>query len=309
VRTVLLTGAAGFVGGHVLHEAARQGVALTLLSHSRPVRVTDAGHRVVRADLTDPDSLSGVCEGVDVVLHCASYIGAALDSNASVNAGGTRNLVAEARRCGVSRIVYVSTASVYGRGTFWEATPGQLVRNPSSPTSRSRAMAEDAVLEAGGIVLRPHLVHGQGDMWVVPGLASLLRALQGTVEGWASRLSLISARDLGRLVVGTGLAPAADLRSTTYHAAHPVPVDAATLLRAVAECASLPWPEQDLSVSSARTHLAAEGRLSHALDMLRTDHWFDGAPLWRDLRLAPGPGFGADFAESAGWYRRTLLAT
>ncbi|WP_336113236.1 NAD-dependent epimerase/dehydratase family protein [Streptomyces sp. PTD9-10] len=308
MRTVLITGAAGFVGGHVVQEAARQGVALTLLSHSRPVLAAGTGHRIVPADLTDPGSLRGVCEGVDVVLHCASYIGAAPDSNESVNARGTRNLVAEARRSGVSRIVYVSTASVYGRGTFRDAAPGQLVRNPGSPTSMSRAVAEDAVLEAGGTVLRPHLVHGPGDMWVVPALAGLLRALPGSVEGWTSQISLVSARDLARLVVGAGLAPAADLKSLTYHATHPVPVRAATLLRAVAACASLPWPRQDLSVSRARTHLAADTRTSNALDMLRTDHWFDGAPLWHELRLTPGPDFETDFAESAGWYRRSLLA-
>lgn len=307
MRTVLITGAAGFIGGHVVHEAARQGASLSLLSHSRPVLAAGTGHRIVPADLTDPGSLRGACEGVDVVLHCASYIGSAPDGNESVNARGTRNLVAEARRSGVSRVVYVSTASVYGRGTFRDATPGQLVRNPGSPTSASRAAAEDAVLEAGGIVLRPHLVHGPGDVWVVPGIARLLGALPGTVEGWTSRISRVSVRDLARLVVGAGLAPAADLKATTYHATHPVPVSAATLLRAVAECASLAWPQQDLSVSRARTYLAADGRSSHALDMLRTDHWFDGVPLWRDLGLTPGPEFGADFAESAGWYREALL--
>ncbi|GGS57930.1 NAD-dependent epimerase/dehydratase family protein [Streptomyces cinerochromogenes] len=306
--TVLITGAAGFVGGHVVHEAARRGAALALLSHSRPVAAAGRGHRIVPADLTDPGSLRGVCEGVDVVLHCASYIGSEPGGNEAVNARGTRNLVAEARRSGVSRIVYVSTASVYGRGTFRDAAPGQLLRSPGSPTSASRVAAEDAVLGAGGVVLRPHLVHGPGDRWVVPGIARLLRALPGTVEGWTARVSLVSARDLARLVVGAGLAPAAGLTSTAYHATHPEPVRARTLLRAVAACASLPWPRRDLSVSQARAHLAADDRSLHALDLLRTDHWFDGVPLWRDLRLAPGPGFGAGFAESADWYRRTLLA-
>ncbi|MFH9658243.1 NAD-dependent epimerase/dehydratase family protein [Streptomyces sp. NPDC017248] len=307
MRTVLITGAAGFVGGHVAHEAARQGAALTLLSHSRPV-AAGSGQRLLPADLTDPASLRGVCEGVDVVLHCASYIGAEPGGNEAVNARGTRNLVAEARRCGVPRIVYVSTASVYGRGTFRGAAPGQLVRNPSSPTSVSRARAEDAVLEAGGIVLRPHLVHGPGDRWVVPGIVRLLRALPGTVEGWTARVSLVSAPDLARLVVGTGLAPEPALTARTYHAAHPVPVGAATLLRAVAACAGLPWPRGELTVAEARARLAGNARLAHALDMLRTDHWFDGGPLWRDLRLSPAADFETGFAESARWYRRTLVA-
>ncbi|MEV6739402.1 NAD-dependent epimerase/dehydratase family protein [Streptomyces sp. NPDC051104] len=307
MRTVLITGAAGFLGGHVAQEAGRRGMALTLMSHRRPVHAAGPGRRVVPADLTDPDSLRGVCEGVDVLLHCASYIGTAPEANESVNARGTRNLLAEAHRAGVPRIVYVSTASVYGRGTFRGAGPGQLVRNPGSPTSLSRAAAEDAVLEAGGVVLRPHLVYGPGDTWVVPGMVRLLRALPGTVEGWSARMSVISVRDLARLVVGSGLASAADLTSITYHAAHPVPVTSETLLRAAAVCASLTWPQRRLSVTEARELLAADSQSSRALDMLRTDHWFDGMPLWRDLRLVPGPEFAADFPESAQWYRRSLL--
>jgi nucleoside-diphosphate-sugar epimerase len=308
MHTVLISGAAGFIGSHVADEAARRGMALSLLSHHRPVPATGSAHRIVPADLTDPASLRGVLEGVNILLHCASYVGSSPEANDAVNARGTRNLVAEARRCGVSRIVYMSTASVYGRGVFRHAGPEELVRNPVSPTSLSRAAAEDAVLEAGGVVLRPHLVHGRGDRWAVPGLVRLLRALPGTVEGWAARTSLISVRELARLMVGAGLAPAADLSFTTYHATHPVPETTGTLLRAVADCASLPWPERDLPVSRARALLATDPRSAHALDMLSTDRWFDGTPLWHDLRLAPGPGFGTDFAEAADWYRRTPVA-
>ncbi|UFQ16204.1 MULTISPECIES: NAD-dependent epimerase/dehydratase family protein [Streptomyces] len=305
--TVLITGPAGLVGRHVLQEATSRGVRLTLMSHRRPVTPPGPGHRTVTADLAAPASLRGICEGVDVLLHCASYIGKDPDANEAVNDRGTRALVDEARRAGVSRIVYVSTASVYGRGTFRDADPGRLVRNPGSPTSRTRAAAEDAVLDAGGIILRPHLVYGPGDTWVVPGLLRLLRALPGTVEGWSARMSVVSVRDLARLVVGAGLAPAADLTAAVYHAAHPTPEPASTLLRTVAACFSLPWPEQDMSVAAARAHLAADGRSAHGLDMLTTDHWFDGAPLWRDLRLTPGPDFGNGFPESAEWYRGALL--
>ena len=303
--TLLITGAAGFIGSRVVHEAGLRGVDLALMSHRRPVAASDPGagsdpgtgpaHRVVRADLADPRSLRGVCEGVDVLLHCATQIGGTPEANESVNAGGTRSLIEEARRAGVSRVVYVSTSSVYGRGTFRDANPARLARNPGSPTSATRAAAEDAVLAADGIVLRPHLVHGPGDAWLVPELTRLLRALPGTVEDWTARMSVVSVRDLARLVVGAALAPAADLTSSTYHATHPVPVTAGTLLRAVARNARLTWPERDLSVRCARELLAADRRLSHALDMLRTDHWFDGVPLWRDLGLAPGPGFATEF--------------
>ncbi|WP_042389141.1 NAD-dependent epimerase/dehydratase family protein [Streptacidiphilus melanogenes] len=306
MTTVLITGAAGFLGRHVVEEAARQGAALRLMSHRRPAVVTGPACAVVCADLRDPDSLRGVCEGIDVVLHCASYIGGSAQNNESVNAQGTRNLVAEARRAGVSRIVYVSTASVYGRGAFCGATPAELTRNPASPTSASRAAAEDAVLADGGLVLRPHLVYGAGDAWVVPGVSRLLRALPGTVDGWSACLSLVSVQELARLAVAAGLAPAIRLTTTTYHASHPAPVTAATLLRAVADLSELTWPPYEMTVDQACGMLADDPGSRHALDMLRTDHWFDSAPLWRDLRLTPGPGFESAFAQAAPWYRSAL---
>ncbi|MCX4545915.1 NAD-dependent epimerase/dehydratase family protein [Streptomyces sp. NBC_01565] len=339
MTTIMITGAAGFIGGHVTREAGRRGgLALRLMSHRRPLpgaattapattapattataspadaspadttpAVDGPAVRTVRADLSDPASLRGTCDGVDVLLHCASQIGGTPEANETVNARGTAALVAEARRAGVSRVVYLSTASVYGRGTFRAARAEDLVRNPGSPTSRSRADAEDAVLAAGGVVLRPHLVLGAGDTWVVPGLARILKALPGSVDGWAARTSAITAHDLARLLLGAGLAPAGDLTAAVYHAAHPVPVTVANLLEAVAEVAGVRPPDADFTAARARELLAAQGIPPQGLDMLTSDHWFDAAPLWRDLRAAPGPDFENAFKELAEGYRRTLL--
>lgn len=304
MTTVLITGASGFVGGHVVREAARRGAALVLMRHRADVGA-DAeapGARTVTADLARPTSLRGVCDGVDVLLHCASRIGGTPEANQAVNADGTRALLAEAARAGVRATVYLSTASVYGPGAFRDADPRLRRRDARSPTSRTRAAAEDAVLGAGGTVLRPYLVYGAGDRWVVPGLGRLLRALPATVEGWRSRISVVSATDLARLLVAAALAPAGALTHSVYHAAHPAPVEAAALLRTVATCLALPWPRRDLPLARAQELLADDGPARHALAMLSADHWLDALPLWRETGLAPGPGFLTDFpATPAHW--------
>lgn len=317
MTTIMITGAAGFVGRHVTREAERQGIGLRLMSHRSPLLVpagaaaaaapaVSAGRpgapAVVRADLADPASLRGACDGVDVLVHCAAQIGGTAERCEAVNARGTAALVEEARRAGVSRIVHLSTASVYGRGTFRGQRPEDLARRPGSPTSASRAAAEDAVLAEGGTVLRPHLVYGEGDSWVVPGLARLLRALPGTVEGWSARTSVIAVPDLARALVAAALAPAGNLTASVYHAAHPRPVVWNALLRAVAGCAALPWPRRDLTARQARALLAEHGRPGRELDMLTTDHWFDSTPLWSDLGCDPGPGFPGHAADFAQWY-------
>ncbi|MET9520724.1 NAD-dependent epimerase/dehydratase family protein [Streptomyces sp. NPDC002994] len=304
--TLLITGATGFVGTHVTREAKLRQTGLRLMSHRRPPSCPDL--RAIPADLADPASLRGVCDGVDILIHCASQIGGTAEANEAVNARGTAALVAEARRAGVSRIVHLSTASVYGRGTFRGSRAEELTRNPRSPTSLTRAAAEDAVLCAGGIVLRPHLVYGEGDAWMVPGLARILRALPGSVGGWRSRTSVIGVPDLARLLVATALAPAADLTASVYHAAHPEPVTVDALLRAVAACTSTPWPERELTADQARAVLKENGQSASALDMLTTDHFFDSAPIWSDLCSDPGERFDVDFPNVAPWYRKALQA-
>ncbi|MEV4339872.1 NAD-dependent epimerase/dehydratase family protein [Streptomyces sp. NPDC049590] len=304
--TILITGAAGFVGGHVTREARRHRARLRLVRHRRDPH--EPAGEVVHADLADPGSLRGICDGADVLIHCAAQIGGDPGTNEAVNARGTAALVAEARRAGVRRVVQLSTASVYGRGTFRGSRPENLVRRPASPTSRTRAAAEDAVLEAGGIVLRPHLVYGAGDKWVGPGLARILRALPGTVDGWPARTSVIAVTDLARLLVGAALAPARALGASVYHAAHPEPVAVSTLLRTVAECASLAWPHGRLGAERARAILAERGQPPSALDMLTTDHVFDGTPLWTDLRQSPATPFPAGFHQARAWYHEVLRA-
>ncbi|MDX2915285.1 NAD-dependent epimerase/dehydratase family protein [Streptomyces griseiscabiei] len=308
--TVMITGAAGFTGRRAAAEAARRGAALTLMSHHRTLERPGPGPmRSVRADLADPDSLRGVCEGVDVLLHCASLIGGTPQDSHTVNARGTAALVAEAQRSGVSRIVYLSTASVYGRGVFRGALPADLERRPRSATSRTRALAEDAVLAAGGFVLRPYLVYGPGDAWVVPGLVRLLHALAGGTSGWDARLSVISVTELAGLLVGVGLAPRERLSASLYHAALPAPVEASQLLGAVAAAAGVA-PAPETTPAAARLRLRGDREAANALEMVATDHWFDSTPVWADLgHTVPGTPADVHLPRLREWYARRAAAS
>ncbi|GID94061.1 hypothetical protein Adi01nite_34730 [Amorphoplanes digitatis] len=262
------------------------------------------GAELVRADLAVADSLRGSCAGVDVVLHCASRIGGDEAGSAAVNDLGTRNLVDEATRGGVRRFVYVSTAAVYGRGPFTALRPDGAPLAPASATSRSRAAAERHVLAAGGVVLRPHLVYGRGDKWVIPGLVMLLRRLSAGLSRCRARHSLIDARSLGRLAVAAALAPRA---AGVYHVNHPDPVGVAELLSTVDAGLRLGL-DRRASVPAARAMLAASEPARRHLEMLAVDHWFADDRVWADLGCGPGAGFATTFRRHAAWYRRQLAA-
>lgn len=313
---IALSGGSGFVGGATLRALVALGLAnrTRLLVHDRsPVVSFDgaAGTSVRTAverrwiDVGDPTTLAGACTGMDILLHCASSLGAGPEHSRRIDQLGTEHLVQEARRAGVGRLVYVSTCAVYGPGTYRNAAASTLPIAPGSRTSSARAAAEQSVLQAGGIVLRPHLTVGPGDRWVIPAIHRLRTALGGWVQdARQAHQSVIGVDDLGRLVVGLGTARAGGLSRRIYHAAAE-PVTSGDLFDAVDHL----MPPPAIASGPPLTRVAAERRLStqglpsHDLHILCSENWFAGEDAWADTGLRPTLGFRAAVHEAELWYR------
>lgn len=265
---------------------------------------TPADDRIhtVSGDLQDPTSLRALCEGIDAVIHCASAVSGDAQTLHTVNDQGTHALVDAALRQGVRRVVYVSTASVYGRGPFREAEAHTLPVRPGSPTSHTRAAAEQHVLRAGGTVLRPHLVYGTGDRWVIPGLAGLLRYLRAGVD-CPSVHSAVDAAALASAAVAAALTDV-DVAGV-HHANHPVPIQASALMDLVREHLDLSAAGK-LDAEQARARAAGAPQALHHLDMLLVDHWFASSDIWRLLDRDPGPSPTEGLPAHLPWYRELL---
>lgn len=214
-RTLGLTGATGFIGSHVLKAALVAGWSVRALVRSAQPQIE--GVAWVPADLRNPTDLSGAFTGLDAVLHCASAIGGDRPLLEAVNVGGTAAVVMEAAQQGIKRLGILSTAAVYRREQCIQAREGELAEEPGSRTSETRLRAENIVREAGGFAVRPHLVTGPGDRWVIPTGARVVRHL-----GWprdASLQSFVDVRDLAGLMVL--LLEADSAPGATFHASHP----------------------------------------------------------------------------------------
>lgn len=308
---ILVTGATGFVGTAVMREFVTRNAGprvRVLVRRPVPVWMTEAGVTAWRGDLTDDGSLDGLCAGVTTVVHLASQVGGDPAVCASVNSGGTANLLGEARRAGTTRVLYLSTCAVYRDGVHRGAVESALATDPSSATSRSRLAGERLVRAAGGIVLRPHLVHGAGDRHVVPALAWLLRAVPAWAAGGSARTSLVAVTDLAAVIAALAMAPAVGRPGDVFHVADPRPVRVRRLVTLVGGLLGLPVPTEDLPLDEhrARTRAALPSLSDHQYSLFTQDHWYESSRIWALAGVSPGPGFGPRIEEAADWYRELL---
>jgi uronate dehydrogenase len=139
VRDVLLTGAAGRLGS-VLRRGLRDRVRKLLLTDLRP---GDAGDEVILGDLADLDFALSVVRGVDAVVHTAGIPDEApFEALLDANIRATYHVFEAARRNGVPRVVFASSAHVVG---FYPPDATVDHRSPLRPDTRygaSKAFGE-----------------------------------------------------------------------------------------------------------------------------------------------------------------------
>ncbi|GAB7187388.1 NAD-dependent epimerase/dehydratase family protein [Kitasatospora sp. Ki12] len=308
-RTVVaLTGATGFIGSGVLAALAGRGVRVRALSRRVPGS-TAPGTDWVPGDLAAGAGLGELCEGADVLVHLAARVDGCAEECEAANVRGTAALMAAATRAGVGRIVHLSTTAVYGEGPHAGITVDEVPPAPLSEASRTRLLGERHALDAGAYVLRPGLVTGPGDRWVVPALAELVRRVPVRWAGGAARLSIVDRTDLARLVTALALDEHA-VPAGVHHASHPEPVRAGDLLAALAALDLLPAPAAGPAVDweeCLRLLAAAPGRVSaRQFGLIVRDHWYRSEEVWRLAACPPGPGPLARLPEAADWYRTAL---
>ena len=161
-----MTGAHGFLGSHLVDRLVAEGAAVRALvspwGSADNLRGARGGLELVPADVSVPESLRGVCEGVDIVYHAAARVAdyGPEDAFFRVNVGGSENLLREAERAGVGRFVLISSVDVHRYSGFRDAEPRTRPRNGNvNAYARSKIAAEDLLRQAHleTVVVRPGL--------------------------------------------------------------------------------------------------------------------------------------------------------
>jgi nucleoside-diphosphate-sugar epimerase len=181
----LVTGAAGFIGSHLTKMLVEKGhkVRGLLLLQEDGLALEKLGVEIFHGNLTQPASLAGVADGMDIVFHLATRT---LDWGTrkqfeTVMVDGTRNLLEESQSH-VSRFIYCSSVAAYGLGrTLAGFTEEAELKTCGIPYCDTKIMAENLVAgfcsekHLDYTIIRPANVFGPGSVWVKEVLDALKR--------------------------------------------------------------------------------------------------------------------------------------
>ena len=169
---VLITGAAGNLGGFLAHHLLDSPHTLKLMTHRTeldPALVAAPNTEVLRCDLDRPETLIPACAGTDAIVHFAGVLFAPGPEKflPHTNTEYVRNLARVAVDQGVKKLILVSFPHVEGESTLDNPATGQPDGNPESAHARTRLAAEHVISEtcAGTnttpVLLRPGMIYGR----------------------------------------------------------------------------------------------------------------------------------------------------
>jgi nucleoside-diphosphate-sugar epimerase len=320
---VLLTGASGFVGSHILDALVTRGLSTAVLlrpTSSKQFLEPHLGKIELRlGGLEEPASLGPALDGVTHVLHCAGATKALRSADFfQINQIGTRHLVQAVNRQGsVQRLLLVSSLAASG-----PASPDQPARetdppHPVSPYGQSKLAAEQEVLQhcqTDHVIVRPPAVYGPRDTQFLPLFKAVQAHLLPRYRGGTQALSLVFAPDLARCIVECLLQPAA--RGKTYFVASPEVVTATQMAQEIATqlgtwTIPVPLPALALWLACAGAHLLAQLRRRPSLLSLSRYHELR-APGWvcsperlrTDLGLECRTPLQTGIGQTLAWYKQ-----
>jgi len=309
---VLVTGGAGFIGSHLVDTLLARGAAsVTVLDNLANGSTANLEHlggdirfSLVEGDIRDADAAAAALAGVDTVFHlaCLGVRHSLHDpfENHEVNATGTLNMLAQARKAGVGRFVYVSTSEVFGTAQYApmderHPTWPETVYGGSKLAGEAYARAFYRTYGFDTVVVRPFNTYGprshfEGDSGeVLPRtIVRVLAGLRPVIFGDGKQTrDFMHVSDTSRALALIGESDAAT--GQTINLGSGAEVTMTDLCRAVA-------------VAAGRPDLEPEYLAARPGDVRRL---IGNARLVRELTgFTPTVGFDAGVAQLVEWFRQ-----
>lgn len=330
---VLVTGAAGFLGSHLVdmllercYEVRAMVRPIEDASYLRTLREVE----VVNGDLTDAVSLRWAVQGVQRVFNVAAKTGpwGLEDVYRAVNVQGVANLIHAAIDAGVQRVVHTSSITVYGHHLRGIVTEDHPYHAEDNPYSRSKIAGEklitNLVRDAGApvVIVRPGWMYGPRDSASFGRFVSLVESGKGFLIGSGENIvpvvyvrdaaqGLIKASEAGDEVIGRAYTLAGDRQVTQAeylntiadaldvpHIVRRVPFSA---LYASGRAAELVWQ------TLGRRKATPPPVTTYGVTLLGRDQQFSIERARRELAYAPEFDVKRGVAEGVRWYGISML--
>ena len=190
---VLVTGATGLVGSHLIKELLQrqEQIRALVLPVENAEKLETQGIEVVRGDITDASTLAPAVQDVEIIFHLAGMMGVdrPLADFCLVNVAGSENLYKAAEAAGVRRFIHTSSYVVYGLGHDRFLTEEDALRPDPDPYCISKAegdrLMQRLMLKSAveTVIIRPGTIFGTGDRLNFGRMAQRLKDGKGVIIG------------------------------------------------------------------------------------------------------------------------------
>lgn len=297
---VVVTGAAGFIGRHVVARFVRGGWDVTGVVRSAPISENPRSDVVyIARDLERTASMMDIFRPGDVLVHLAARVHQMHDRSTDLDATyrqanvlPVRMLCRSAAEAGIGQFIFLSSAKVYGESRAATFTLADAPA-PLDPYARSKHEAEDVISAAarGGAftwtVLRPPFVYGAGGRGNFPRLVTLAKLASYVplpLAGVRNQRSIIFVENLADAVFECARQPAAGNRF--FLPTDEERVSTPRLLFAIAKHQGTRARLFALPTSVLRAAARLVGR-AEELRRLTEDFTLDGSTIRNDLHWTP----------------------
>jgi nucleoside-diphosphate-sugar epimerase len=222
---ILITGATGFVGSHVLEKLRSRGEAVRcLVRPATDARRLPGGVETALADLATGQGLDRALDGVDAVIHVAGVTKALSPAGYFAGNAAATETLARALAGRSIRLVYVSSLAAMGPSLDGRPVDENAAPHPVSTYGKSKLEGERIArsLAPDTVIVRPPVVYGPRDTDVFQILKAVAQGLVLEISGGERWFSAIYVEDLAGGLCDAARAPQA--RGQAYFLAHRNPV-------------------------------------------------------------------------------------
>jgi 2-alkyl-3-oxoalkanoate reductase len=324
----LITGATGFVGGHIAEACAARGDKVRTIARpgSDTTLLEPIGAEIIRGDLLDAEAVQKAVDGADVVVHCAAKVGdqGPVDEYRAVNVEGLRALLEACKGKPLRRFVHMSSLGVYeARHHYGTDESEPLPASHMDGYTQTKVEADRLAFEYQQkhgmpvVVLRPGFVYGPRDRTVLPKL--IKRMTNGKIHYLGGDRRALNTIYIGNLIEAVFLAvEKPEAIGKAYNLTDGEAVSKRRFFEAVADGMGLPRSKQLLPrwLAGVVARLL-ERRMRRALArgkqplitpaqfkflLLNLDFSIEKAK--RELRYRPRFTFDQGMRETLAWYRQ-----